>query len=75
MSKKIGLKVKKLREENGISQEDLAYNLEVSQSYLSKIENGLIKRIDFYFIQNISKYFKIDLQYFSNEEPVDQIGI
>jgi len=39
----IGFKIKKLREEKNISQEELAYQLNISQSKLSKIENGRLK--------------------------------
>ncbi|QQQ29785.1 helix-turn-helix domain-containing protein [Chryseobacterium indoltheticum] len=57
MKKIIGLKVKNLREQQKISQEDLAFNLEISQSYLSKIENGFIEKIDFILIQKIILFF------------------
>lgn len=71
MKKIIGLKVKNLREQKKISQEDLAFNLEISQSYLSKIENGFIEKIDFILIQKIILFFQIDLQYFLKEKNND----
>ena len=40
----IGFKIKKLREEKNLSQEQLANLLEISQSKLSKIENGRLKK-------------------------------
>jgi len=43
MNNSVGFKIKKLREQKEISQEDLAFQLDVSQSYLSKIENGAIE--------------------------------
>lgn len=44
MTKKdLGFKVKKLREDRNISQEELAIQLNISQSKLSKIENGRLK--------------------------------
>ncbi|QQQ29783.1 helix-turn-helix domain-containing protein [Chryseobacterium indoltheticum] len=73
MKKIIGLKVKNLREQQKISQEDLAFNLEISQSYLSKIENGFIEKIDFILIQKIILFFQIDLQYFLKEKNNDSI--
>ncbi len=39
-TKDIGFRIKKLREERNISQEELAVQLSISQSKLSKIENG-----------------------------------
>lgn len=36
----IGFRIKKIREERNISQEELAVQLGISQSKLSKIENG-----------------------------------
>lgn len=71
MKKIIGLKIKNLREQQKISQEDLAFNLEISQSYLSKIENGFIEKIDFILIQKIILFFQIDLQYFLKEKNND----
>ena len=71
MKKIIVLKVKNLREQQKISQEDLAFNLEISQSYLSKIENGFIEKIDFILIQKIILFFQIDLQYFLKEKNND----
>lgn len=40
---KVGFKIKKLRESHNISQEELALRLGISQSKLSKIENGRLK--------------------------------
>ncbi|MCA6068240.1 helix-turn-helix transcriptional regulator [Chryseobacterium sp. RG1] len=54
-----GFKIKKLRESHNISQELLAQALEISQSKLSKIENGRIKKIDFVFVQKICDKFSI----------------
>ncbi|GEN68944.1 helix-turn-helix domain-containing protein [Chryseobacterium rhizosphaerae] len=70
MNNGIGFKIKKLREQKEISQEDLAYHLNISQSYLSKIENGLIEKIDFLFMQKIADFFKIEPQYFLDDQIV-----
>ncbi|MDQ1856102.1 helix-turn-helix domain-containing protein [Chryseobacterium sp. WLY505] len=70
MNNGIGFKIKKLREQKEISQEDLAYHLEVSQSYLSKIENGVIEKIDFLFMQKVSDFFKVEPQYFLDDQIV-----
>lgn len=40
----IGFRIKQLREQKNLSQEQLANLLEISQSKLSKIENGRLKK-------------------------------
>ncbi|MDR2206328.1 MAG: helix-turn-helix transcriptional regulator [Flavobacteriaceae bacterium] len=64
MNYSIGSKIKQLREQQNISQKDLAYELEVSQGYLSKIESGEIEKMDFLFMQKIAEFFKVEPQYF-----------
>ncbi|WP_294283775.1 helix-turn-helix transcriptional regulator [uncultured Chryseobacterium sp.] len=70
MNNSIGFKIKKLREQKEISQEDLAFHLDVSQSYLSKIENGAIEKLDFIFMQKISDFFKVEPQYFLEGDTI-----
>ncbi|WP_294308673.1 helix-turn-helix transcriptional regulator [uncultured Chryseobacterium sp.] len=43
----IGTKIKNLREEKHISQNDLAFQLGVSQGTLHNIESGNSKKVDF----------------------------
>lgn len=63
----IGFKIKKLRENRGLSQPRLADMLGISQSELSKIENDQVKKIDFLFMDKICKEFDVDFYYFSEE--------
>jgi transcriptional regulator with XRE-family HTH domain len=70
MSNTIGFKIKKLREQKSISQEDLAHQLDVSQSYLSKIETGAIEKLDFLFMQRVADFFKIEPQYFLEGDTI-----
>lgn len=70
MNKSIGYKIKELREQKNISQENLALQLDVSQSYLSKIENGTIEKLDFLFMQKIAEFFKVEPQYFLDDQIV-----
>lgn len=70
MSNSIGFKIKKLREQKSISQEDLAYQLDISQSYLSKIESGTIEKLDFLFMQRVAEFFKVEPQYFLDDQIV-----
>lgn len=70
MNNSIGFKIKKLREQKNISQEDMAYQLDISQSYLSKIENGAIEKLDFLFMQKVADFFKVEPQYFLEGDTV-----
>ena len=68
----IGFKIKKLREEKNLSQEQLANLLEISQSKLSKIENGRIKKIEINLILKFCKSIDVSLdEFFENKETVD----
>ena len=60
----IGFKIKKLREEKNLSQEQLANLLEISQSKLSKIENGRIKKIEMKLVLKFCKNIDINLDDF-----------
>ncbi len=60
-SKDFGFKIKQLREKRGISQEQLAEVLKISQSKLSKIENGRIKKIDFILMNKLCQHFSITI--------------
>lgn len=70
MNNSVGFKIKKLREQKEMSQEDLAFRLDVSQSYLSKIENGSIEKLDFIFMQKIADFFKVEPQYFLEGDTI-----
>lgn len=63
----IGLKIKKLREINNLSQPELAYRLEIAQTTLCNIENGVTKKIDFILMDKICKEFKVAFDHFLNE--------
>ncbi|MDH6254248.1 DNA-binding Xre family transcriptional regulator [Chryseobacterium sp. H1D6B] len=62
----LGFQIKKLRERKNISQGKMAGHLEISQSKLSKIENGKIKKVDFILMEKICRFFSI-----SNSEFLD----
>ncbi len=59
--KDLGFKLRKLREEKGVSQQTLAIDLGISQSKVSKIENGTEKITVSYFIK-ILTYFSLSSQ-------------
>lgn len=68
----IGFKIKKLREEKNLSQEQLANLLEISQSKLSKIENGRLKKIEMKLVLKFCKNIDIKLDdFFENSDAVE----
>ena len=60
----IGFKIKRLREKKNVSQEQLAYELDISQSNLSRIENGAVEKLDFLLMQKVCDFFDTDTDYF-----------
>ena len=68
----IGFRIKQLREQKNISQEQLANLLEISQSKLSKIENGRLKKIEMKLVLKFCKNKDIELdEFFENKDTVD----
>lgn len=68
----IGFRIKQIREQKNISQEQLANLLEISQSKLSKIENGRLKKIEMKLVLKFCKNIDIELdEFFENKETVD----
>ena len=68
----IGFKIKKLREEKNLSQEQLANLLDISQSKLSKIENGRLKKIEMKLVLKFCKSIDINLDdFFENTDAVE----
>ncbi|MBW1657276.1 helix-turn-helix domain-containing protein [Flavobacterium quisquiliarum] len=63
----VGFQIKRLREENSLSQSRLADELGITQSELSKIENGRSKKIDIYFMLKVCNYFNKKLDFFVNK--------
>jgi transcriptional regulator with XRE-family HTH domain len=63
----VGFKIKKLREELNLPQMQLANELQVSQSELSKIENGQVKKIDFLLMVKVLNFFGKDISFFVDE--------
>jgi transcriptional regulator with XRE-family HTH domain len=68
----IGFRIKQLREQKNLSQEQLANLLEISQSKLSKIENGRLKKIEMKLVLKFCKNIDIELdEFFENKDTVD----
>lgn len=68
-----GLKIKALRDSTNTSQEDLAYALNISQSKLSKIESGKVKKIDFILMNEICNYFSVNIEDMIYKRPKEII--
>lgn len=60
----IGLKIKLLREKNSLSQEKLAYHLDISQGCLCRIESGQTDKVDFILMQKVCELFGVNFEYF-----------
>lgn len=69
----IGFKIKKLRESRNLTQEQLAMQLDISQSELSKIENGKAKKIDFHLMGKVCAFFNKDFAFFQKTEDAAKI--
>ena len=68
----IGFRIKQLREEKNISQEQLANLLDISQSKISKIENGRLKKIEMKLVLKFCKSIDVSLdEFFENKDTVD----
>lgn len=58
---KLGKKIKKLRTDLGLSQDELARKADVPYTTLTKIETGVIKKPSVYVVAKIAKALKITL--------------
>lgn len=67
----IGTKIHKLMKQKSISQETLASNLGVSQKTIHDIVSGKTQKIDFLFMQKICEIFKVDFEYFLEENTTN----
>ena len=57
---KLGEKIKQLRKNKGISQEELASMLKINRNYLSRIETGKSEPTSS-ILKNIAEIFSVDL--------------
>ena len=63
----IGIKIRRLREQEKLSQFELAERLGIAQATLSSIESGETKKVDFELMDKICKEFDVDFEYFTSE--------
>ncbi|MDR1730306.1 MAG: helix-turn-helix domain-containing protein [Prevotellaceae bacterium] len=68
---KIGIKIRKLRENCLMSQNDLAEQLGISQTTLHNMECGRSQKIGFLLMNKVSSIFEKDLDYFLENNTVN----
>lgn len=64
----IGLKIKKLRENRRLSQEELAHQLGISQTKLSNVENGITKKVGVKMLGKICDLLGVNIDYFLDKK-------
>ncbi|MFA5433124.1 MAG: helix-turn-helix transcriptional regulator [Candidatus Paceibacterota bacterium] len=63
----IGHRIKQLREKNGMSQKDLAFDSDLDRSYIASVENGQ-RNISIVNITKIASALKVSLKEFFNDD-------
>jgi transcriptional regulator with XRE-family HTH domain len=71
--KTIGSKIKSFRDAQKLSQTELATKLGIGQTTLGDIESGSTKKIDNLLMFKICKEFKVELDYFINDEQANKV--
>lgn len=61
LTQNICKQLKKIRIDKHISQEDIAFDLDVSASYISQVENGKKEYISLYFVLVMCEYYDMPL--------------
>ena len=69
----IGVKVRALRKERGLTQEKLAEMAEISINYLSKIEINRIKNVVVLFIFRLAKALGVTSGYLMGQEDMNEL--
>lgn len=67
--KTLGEKIYELRRKNGLSQEQLSYELDVARQTISKWESGAMQPTT-ENIQALCDFFHVDLNFFLNDEKI-----
>lgn len=67
---KIGTRIKELREQNKLSQKDLAYSADLDRSYIASVENGQ-RNISIVNIEKVSIALGVALKEFFNNDRFD----
>lgn len=70
IKEKIGLRIRELRNMQGISQQELSFRCELDRTYITQVENGK-RNISIVNIEKIAKALKISLKELFNNEQFD----
>lgn len=69
----IGIKLRKLRESQKLSQPELADRLAIAQTTLCNIESGITKKVDFALMDKICQEFNVDFDYFLDGKQINNV--
>ena len=61
-SNQLGLKIRKLRQKLGLSQDDFARKADVPYTTLTKVETGVIKKPSVFVVSKIAKALNVDIE-------------
>jgi len=73
MNNQVGTRIRKIRENKGISQEAMAMDLEITQSNYGRLEKN-DQRLTVPKLQKISKYLDITISYLFDEKSAKIIN-
>lgn len=65
MTTPLGQELRRLRLERKLKLDDVAKGTGITVQYLSMIEKGVRKSVSFEIMTNISRYFRVPLDYFT----------
>lgn len=72
IKKKIGIRIKKLREIKNMSQKELSYSSDIDRSYIASVENGK-RNISIVNIEKIAKALEVTLKEFFNNDEFENL--
>jgi len=61
-SNQLGLKIRKLRQKLGLSQDDFARKADVTYTTFTKIETGVIKKPSVFVVSKIAKALNVSIE-------------
>jgi transcriptional regulator with XRE-family HTH domain len=68
IKEKIGIRIRNLREQKGISQKNLSYDADLDRSYIASVESGQ-RNISIVNIEKVAAALNISLKDFFDDVP------